>query len=129
MASVRPVPAPDPDADWSLPGWLYTDPEYFAVECEAVIRPSWQIVCHESDLDRAGAWRTLAYLGEQVIVVRGDDGAIRGFHNVCRHRAMRLVEGDSDCARKLVCPYHAWTYELDGRLSGCRCAATIRHST
>ena len=118
MASVRPVPAPDPDADWSLPGWLYTDPEYFGVECEAVIRPSWQIVCHESDLDRAGAWRTLAYLGEQVIVVRGDDGAIRAFHNVCRHRAMRLVEGDSGCAKKLVCPYHAWTYELDGRLSG-----------
>lgn len=118
MASVQPTPAADPDADWSLPGWLYNDPEYFAVECERVIRPSWQIVCHVSDLDTPGAWRTIDYLGEQVLVVRGDDGAVRAFHNVCRHRAMRLVEGASGCARKLLCPYHAWTYELDGRLSG-----------
>ena len=112
------LPYADPDADWSLPGWLYSDPEYFELECARVIRPSWQIVCHESDLAEPGAWRTLAYLGEQVIVVRGADGAVRGFHNVCRHRAMRLVDGASGCARKLVCPYHAWVYELDGRLSG-----------
>lgn len=110
--------AHDPDADWSLPGWLYTDPEYFSVECERVIRPSWQIVCHESDIPRAGDWRTIEYLGESVVVLRGDDGRLRAFHNVCRHRAMRLVEGSAGCARKLVCPYHAWTYEFDGRLSG-----------
>ncbi len=112
------LPYADPDADWSLPGWLYTDPEYFELECARVIRPSWQIVCHESDLAEPGAWRTLSYLGEQLVAVRGSDGTIRGFHNVCRHRAMRLVEGASGCARKLVCPYHAWVYELDGRLSG-----------
>ena len=111
-------PLHDPDADWSLPGWLYTDPEYYEVECARVIRPSWQIVCHASDLGQPGDYRTLAYLGENVVVVRGDDGEIRAFHNVCRHRAMRIVEGPSGCARKLVCPYHAWTYELDGRLSG-----------
>ena len=108
----------DPNADWSLPGWLYTDPEYYQVEMDRVIRPSWQIVCHESDLAEPGDYRTLAYLGETIVVVRGEDGAIRAFHNVCRHRAMRIVEGPSGCARKLVCPYHAWTYELDGRLSG-----------
>lgn len=110
--------APDPDADWSLPAWLYTDPEYFALEMSRVIRPSWQIVCHESDIAEPGAYHTLEYLGESVLAVRGGDGAIRAFHNVCRHRAMRLVEGPSGCARKLICPYHAWTYELDGRLSG-----------
>lgn len=115
---VQDLTAHDPDADWSLPGWLYTDPEYFAVEMARVIRPSWQIVCHDSDLAQPGDWRTLSYLGEQIVVLRGEDGAIRAFHNVCRHRAMRLVEGDSGCARKIVCPYHAWTYELDGRLSG-----------
>lgn len=108
----------DPDADWSLPGWLYTDPEYFAVEMERVIRPSWQIVCHESDIAASGAYRTLDYLGESVIAIRGEDGAIRAFANVCRHRAMRLVEGPAGCAKKLVCPYHAWTFEPDGRLSG-----------
>ena len=108
----------DPDADWSLPGWLYTDPEYFAVETERVIRPSWQIVCHQNDVANPGDFHTLDYIGESVIVVRGDDGVLRAFANVCRHRAMRLVEGPSGCAKKLVCPYHAWTYETDGRLSG-----------
>jgi phenylpropionate dioxygenase-like ring-hydroxylating dioxygenase large terminal subunit len=108
----------DPDADWSLPGWLYTDPEYFDVEMARIIRPSWQIVCHVSDLAKVGDWHNIDYLGESVIVVRGDDGQVRGFTNVCRHRAMRLVEGASGCAKKLVCPYHAWTYALDGRLTG-----------
>lgn len=106
------------DADFSLPGWIYTDPEFYEVEMARVIRPSWQIVCHESDLARPGDWRTIGYLGEQLVVLRGEDGAIRGFHNVCRHRAMRILEGDAGCAKKLVCPYHAWAYELDGRLSG-----------
>ncbi len=108
----------DPDADWSLPGWVYHDAEYHAVEMERVIRPSWQIVCHQSDIPAAGDYRTIDYLGESVIVMRGDDLQIRAFANVCKHRAMRLVEGPSGCAKKLVCPYHAWVYEPDGRLSG-----------
>ena len=110
--------AVDPDADWGLPGWVYTDPEFHAVELERAIRPSWQIVCHESDLARAGDWRSLDYLGESVIAIRGEDGALRAFTNVCRHRAMRLVEGPAGCSKKLVCPYHAWTYASDGRLTG-----------
>ena len=108
----------DPDADWSLPGWLYTDPEYFAVECARVLRPSWQIVCHQSDLAQPGDFRTIDYLGESIVVVRGEQGDLGAFHNVCRHRAMRLVEGPAGCAKKIVCPYHAWVYETDGRLTG-----------
>jgi phenylpropionate dioxygenase-like ring-hydroxylating dioxygenase large terminal subunit len=108
----------DRDADFSLPGWLYTDPEYFDVEMDRVIRPSWQIVCHESDIAQPGDFHTLDYIGESVIAIRGDDGAVRAFTNVCRHRAMRLLEGPSGCAKKIVCPYHAWAYEIDGRLSG-----------
>ena len=110
--------AVDADANWSLPGWLYTDPEMFAAEMARVIRPSWQIVCHQSDIPAPGDYRTLDYAGESVIAIRGEDGAVRAFANVCRHRAMRLVEGPAGCARKLVCPYHAWTFESDGRLSG-----------
>ena len=109
--------AADPDADWSLPGWTYHDPEFFAAEMDRVIRPSWQIVCHISEVPGPGDYRTLDYLGESVIVIRGMDGVVRAFTNVCRHRAMRLVEGPG-CAKKLVCPYHAWTYAVDGRLSG-----------
>ena len=108
----------DPDAVFSLPGWIYHDREFFDLEMERVLRPSWQIVCHVSEVAGPGDYRTIDYLGESIIVIRGDDGQIRAFTNVCRHRAMRLVEGPSGCARKLVCPYHAWTFESDGRLSG-----------
>lgn len=108
----------DPDADWSLPGWLYTDPEYYAREVEEIIRPSWQIVCHESDIPNPGDWRTIDYIGESVIVVRGEDRQIRAFANVCRHRAMRLVDGTQGCAKKFICRYHAWAFETDGRLTG-----------
>ncbi|NML05975.1 aromatic ring-hydroxylating dioxygenase subunit alpha [Sphingomonas sp. G-3-2-10] len=108
----------DPDANLSLPGWLYTDPEYFHVEMDRVIRPSWQIVCHISDMPKPGDYHTIDYIGESVIAIRQQDGSIRGFTNVCRHRAMRLVEGPVGCAKKLVCPYHAWTYDADGRLTG-----------
>lgn len=110
--------AVDPDEGWSLPGWIYRDAEYHGVEMERVMRPSWQVVCHVSDVAGPGDWHTLEFLGESIIVVRGADKAVRAFTNVCRHRGSRIVDGASGCARKLVCPYHAWTYELDGRLSG-----------
>jgi carnitine monooxygenase subunit len=85
---------------------------------ERVIRPSWQVVCHVSDIGNPGDWQTLELLGESIIAIRGDDGTVRAFANVCRHRASRLVDGNTGCAKKLVCPYHGWTYERDGRLSG-----------
>src|SRR4051812_48580588 len=110
------VAAPEPEL--SLPGWIYRDPEFHAVEMERVIRPSWQVVCHSNELPSPGDWRTIDYLGESVIVVRGDDGAARAFANVCRHRASRVVSGGAGCARRLTCPYHGWTYGLDGRLIG-----------
>jgi len=116
LAAVDPVA--DPLDDYSLPGWLYYDPEFFAHEMTRIIRPSWQIVCHLNDLPKAGDWQTLDYLGESVIVARGEHGEVRAFTNVCRHRGSRLVDGACGSARKLVCPYHAWVYELDGRLSG-----------
>jgi phenylpropionate dioxygenase-like ring-hydroxylating dioxygenase large terminal subunit len=108
----------DSQEDLSLPGWVYRDPDYFKVEMARLIRPSWQIVCHASDIRHAGDWRTLDILGESVIVIRGDDGAVRAFANVCRHRGSRLVDGTGGCDRRLTCPYHAWTYAADGRLVG-----------
>lgn len=107
----------DPLDGWSLPAWTYSDPEFFEVEMHRLIRPSWQIVCHVSDIPHAGDYQALEYLGESVIIVRGTDDRIRAFTNVCRHRGARLLDGPSGCARQLVCPYHAWTYDLDGQLS------------
>ena len=110
--------ARDPDAGWSLPGWTYRDPEFFAVELKRIFRPSWQIVCHESDIPRPGNFHRLDYVGESVIVMRGQDGAPRAFSNICRHRGARIVDAVSGCAQKLVCPYHGWTYDSAGRLTG-----------
>ena len=102
----------------SLPGWLYHDPEFLEAEKRAFLRAAPQVVCHESEIAEPGEWRTLEYLGESVIVIRGDDGEVRAFSNVCRHRGSRLVDGDGGCAKVLTCPYHAWSYARDGRLVG-----------
>jgi len=118
MSEVARLPRREADdqEDLSLPGWVYYDPEYFRVEMARLIRPSWQIVCHASDIPGTGDWRTLEILGESIIVIRGDDGMARAFANVCRHRGSRLVDGEAGCAKRLTCPYHAWTYAADGRL-------------
>ncbi|MEO6224665.1 MAG: aromatic ring-hydroxylating dioxygenase subunit alpha [Sphingomicrobium sp.] len=111
-------PAPDPLDAMSLPGWLYHDPEFFAAEQRAFLRSAPQVVCHQSEIASPGEWRSLEYLGESVIVIRGDDGAVRAFANVCRHRGSRLVDGEAGCAKVLTCPYHAWSYARDGKLVG-----------
>ena len=110
--------APDPLDDMSLPGWLYHDPEFFEAEKRAILRAAPQVVCHESEISEPGEWRSIEYLGESVIVIRGDDGEVRAFSNVCRHRGSRLVDGTGGCAKVLTCPYHAWSYARDGRLVG-----------
>jgi phenylpropionate dioxygenase-like ring-hydroxylating dioxygenase large terminal subunit len=112
----READAPEDLDDVSLPGWVYRDPDYFRVEMARLIRPSWQIVCHANDIRKAGEWRTLDLLGESILAIRGEDGAVRAFANVCRHRGSRLVDGAAGCAKRLTCPYHAWTYGADGRL-------------
>jgi carnitine monooxygenase subunit len=108
----------DPLDGWSLPAWTYSDPEFAVLENDRIFRPGWQVVCHVSDVPNAGDWHSLDYIGESVIVVRQTDNSVRAFTNVCRHRGSRLVDGSAGCAKKLVCPYHAWTYDLDGRLTG-----------
>jgi phenylpropionate dioxygenase-like ring-hydroxylating dioxygenase large terminal subunit len=112
------TPGKDPLDDMSLPGWLYYDGEFFEAEKRAFLRAAPQVVCHESEIAEAGEWRSLDYLGESVIVIRGDDGEVRAFSNVCRHRGSRLVDGAGGCAKVLTCPYHAWSYGHDGRLVG-----------
>jgi len=110
--------AHDPLDDMSLPGWLYHDPEFFEAEKKAFLRAAPQVVCHESEIVEPGEWRSLEYLGESVFAIRGDDGEIRAFSNVCRHRGSRIVDGSGGCAKVLTCPYHAWSYGRDGRLVG-----------
>ena len=106
------------DQETSLPAWIYRDPGFFALEKERLFRTAWQVVCHINDVPEAGDYHTLDFLDERVVTVRGDDGEVRSFHNVCRHRASRLADGArGNCGHRLVCPYHAWSYGLDGRLT------------
>ena len=120
--TVQPVPATPrvsekADRRVTLPAWAYDDAELFALEREAIHLPAWQVVCHTSELAEPGTYRTFEILGERAFVVRDEDGGIRAFHNVCRHRAHAVVEGESGrCPGLIRCPYHGWAYALDGRL-------------
>jgi phenylpropionate dioxygenase-like ring-hydroxylating dioxygenase large terminal subunit len=103
---------------FSLPGWIYHDTEFLEVEKERIFATSWQVMCHLSDIPKAGDYHTLDFLGEPLVAVRSPDGGVKAFFNVCRHRASRLLDGASGhCAGRIVCPYHAWTYDLQGRLT------------
>jgi phenylpropionate dioxygenase-like ring-hydroxylating dioxygenase large terminal subunit len=103
----------------SLPAWLYTDQSFFEAEREKVFRPAWHIVGHLNDAPNPGDYITLDIMGERVVSVRGEDGVVRSFHNVCRHRAGKIAqEARGSCGHRLVCPYHAWSYKLDGKFAG-----------
>ena len=100
---------------WSLPAQYYTDIDVLAAEKEQIFRRSWQVVGHRDQVRNAGDYFTIEVLGEPLLLVRGSDGELRGFYNVCRHRAGPPAEGCG--TRKLFrCGYHGWTYSLDGAL-------------
>ena len=101
----------------TLPRRVYTDPEVFAAEGRALFGRMWLCVGRAEDLPEAGSYLTQAIGGERILVVRGEDHALRAFFNVCRHRGARLVEEPCGRLRGLIgCPYHGWTYALHGRL-------------
>ena len=102
-----------------LPGWSYFSDELFALERDLIFRRHWQCVCHVSDVPDRGDFFTFDIAGERVLVVRGNDGALRAFHNLCRHRGSRVAAGERGCGLKMItCPFHGWTYNLDGSLRG-----------
>ncbi len=100
---------------WTLPSHLYTDGGVFGAEKEKIFARTWQVVGHSDQVKNAGDYFTTELVGEPLLVVRGADGKLRAFYNVCRHRAGPPAEGCG--TRKLFrCGYHGWTYGLDGAL-------------
>lgn len=95
---------------------FYVSPEVFAADLDRIWRRHWLYAGHSALIPDAGNWFTWRVGDDQIIVVRGKDGAIRAFHNTCRHRGARICNAEAGTSKLLVCPYHAWTYELDGRL-------------
>jgi glycine betaine catabolism A len=102
----------------SLPQKYFVSPEIFEAERERIFSRQWVLVGHQSQIAEAGDFFVPEVLGESLIVTRDKNGEIRGFYNVCRHRGTRLCEERSGHSAAIQCPYHAWTYGLDGRLIG-----------
>ena len=101
------------------PGYLYTDEGILRQELETFYNRSWLNVGREEQIPDAGDFFTRAIGDESVIVLRGTDGKVRAFYNVCRHRGTRLIEeAEGKKLRSVVCPYHAWTYSTEGALVG-----------
>jgi phenylpropionate dioxygenase-like ring-hydroxylating dioxygenase large terminal subunit len=101
----------------TLPGWTYGNAEFYELEKRSLMLPNWQVVGHASELRGPGDYITLDFMGERGFVMRGADGALRAFHNVCRHRAAAVVRGETgNCGHAVRCFYHGWTYGFDGRL-------------
>jgi choline monooxygenase len=105
----------DPARSQSLRAEAYVDPRWYAFEREAIFARSWRWVCHVEKLRAPGRFVTTEIAGRPVCVVRDRDGVLRAFYNVCKHRAHHLLEGEGQTTR-IMCPYHAWTYDLTGQL-------------
>lgn len=103
----------------TLPGRYYTAPEVFAEEQERIFARRWVCVGRETEVANPGDYVRRTVGGESIIVVRGQDGTVRAFYNVCRHRGTRLCDApQGHLSETIQCPYHAWTYTLDGSLIG-----------
>ncbi|QEX16142.1 (2Fe-2S)-binding protein [Hypericibacter terrae] len=99
-----------------LPVSWYIDAEAYQRDRTHIFARNWSLFGPEAGLREARCWHADTVNGWPVFVVRGDDGVLRGFHNVCRHRAARLLTGETGSCARIVCPYHAWTYDLTGAL-------------
>ncbi|MEO8107053.1 MAG: SRPBCC family protein [Actinomycetes bacterium] len=123
---TRPAPAdisegydPDPAASFSLHADAYTKSEWFDLEQRAIFGSTWQWLCHVEKLREPGSYVSDTIAGMPIVAVRDASGELRAFYNVCKHRAHELL-GESGTTNSIVCPYHAWTYDLTGQLSSAR---------
>ena len=110
--------------DWSLDQEFYKDKEIFDLEIENIYMNAWLFAGHESQIPNTGDYFLFNLLSESVIIIRGKDGEIRAFMNVCRHRGSHVCLEIKGNVKRLTCPYHAWTYNLEGALVAARNLST-----
>jgi choline monooxygenase len=106
-----------PDAH-TIPASWYTDPRIAQLELQNVFSRAWQAVGRTEQVEKPGQYVTASVAGEPVVAVRGSDGKLRAFYNVCRHHAMTVMNEPCGHAQHMRCPYHGWTYNLEGELRG-----------
>ncbi|MFB3125742.1 MAG: aromatic ring-hydroxylating dioxygenase subunit alpha [Woeseiaceae bacterium] len=105
---------------WALDQRFYTDPEIYQLELDRIVTRNWILAGHASQIPDAGDYLVFSLTNESAIIVRGKDGKIRAFANICRHRGSLVCLENRGNKRKFECPYHGWTYDLDGKLIGAR---------
>ena len=110
----------------SLSSDCYTAPEFLRIEQQQIFHKSWQFLCHEEKLRDSGSYVASSVQGQSVFAVRHPDGDLRAFYNVCKHRGHELVQGEGR-KQQIVCPYHAWSYNLDGSLKVARRSELIEN--
>lgn len=108
----------DQQAGLALPASYFYDSTVFERERTRIFLKSWHLVAHVNELREPGSFVSFGLFDQSVLVIRGRDGQLRAFHNVCQHRGNRLVSAPCGKAQLLVCPYHAWSYATDGSLKG-----------
>ena len=118
--AARTAPPPGFPKLSDIPGARYVDPAFLALEREQMWRRAWLYAGHGDQLPTPGSWFLTRNTGTPILVVRDLDGTIRAFYNTCQHRGAPLVNGEQGEARGFVCPYHGWSYRLDGRLTAIR---------
>jgi len=107
-------------AGWALEGRFYTDPEIYQIELDQIIMQNWIFAGHQSDLPAAGDFKVVQVANESAIIVRDQNGNLRAFANVCRHRGSLVCLEAEGNTRKFTCPYHGWTYDNEGHLVAAR---------
>jgi Rieske 2Fe-2S family protein len=105
---------------FSLEQPFYTDEDYFRLDMEMIYYRDWLFIGHDCELPKPGAYFTVQIGTYPVVIVRGRDNVIRAFHNSCRHRGSRVCTKEHGSSVRLVCPYHQWTYDLEGKLAFAR---------
>ena len=103
---------------WTIPAPWYTDQRIYELELQTVFARSWQMVGRLDQVSEPGQYLTTEIANEPVVIVRGGDNILRGFFNVCRHHAAAVMTEPEGRANQLRCPYHGWTYSLEGELKG-----------
>ena len=101
---------------WSLEQPFYVDPLYFQLELDRVFRTGWLFAGHTCQIKEPGDYFCYDIAQDSLIIIRGNDGKVRALFNVCRHRGSLICKAVKGHVKRLVCPYHQWTYDTDGSL-------------